>query len=71
MSGYLGAGSEAMQARNPYPRRSGHEPAGTVIETDKNVVGFQAGGRITGYFADNCYAEFAGSCTSAWSSLHL
>ncbi len=61
MSGYLGIGSAAMQARNPYPRRAGHEPAGTVIETGKNVVGFRVGDRITGYFADNCYAEFV-SC---------
>ena len=61
MSGYLGTGSAAMQARNPYPRRAGHEPAGTVVEIGKNVVGFRAGDRITGYFADNCYAEFV-SC---------
>ena len=33
MSGYLGTGS----ARFPYPRRSGHEPAGTVAEIGKNV----------------------------------
>lgn len=61
MSDYLGTGSKAMQVRNPYPKRSGHEPAGTVIDTGKNVVEFRAGDRITGYFADNCFAEFV-SC---------
>ncbi|MBN1401949.1 MAG: alcohol dehydrogenase catalytic domain-containing protein, partial [Anaerolineae bacterium] len=58
MSGYLGTGPAAMQARNPYPRRAGHEPAGTVMEVGRNVAGFAPGDRITGYFADGCYAEF-------------
>ena len=58
MSGYLGSGSEEMKQRMPYPRRSGHEPSGTVVEVGKNVKGYQAGDRITGYFADGCYAEY-------------
>ena len=58
MSGYLGTGSATMQARNPYPRRAGHEPAGTVVEVGRNVVGYGVGDRITGYFADGCYAEY-------------
>lgn len=53
MSGYLGT-----TARFPYPRRAGHEPAGTVTKIGKNVKGFKEGDRITGYFADGCYAEY-------------
>ena len=56
MSGYLGT-----SARMPYPKRSGHEPAGTVVEMGKNVKGYAVGDRITGYFADGCYAEYV-SC---------
>jgi len=53
MSGYIGTST-----RFPYPRRAGHEPAGTVAEIGKNVRGFEVGDRITGYFADDCYAEY-------------
>jgi len=56
MSGYLGT-----SARKSYPRRLGHEPAGTVVEIGKNVKGYAVGDRITGYFADGCYAEYV-SC---------
>jgi len=55
MSGYLGTVSTHM----PFPLRAGHEPAGTVVETGKNVKGYKVGDRITGYFADDCYAEYA------------
>jgi len=61
MSGYKDTLSEEMKKRNPFPRRSGHEPAGTVVEVGKNVKGFKVGDRITGYFADGCYAEYV-SC---------
>jgi threonine dehydrogenase-like Zn-dependent dehydrogenase len=47
-----------MKNRMPFPRRAGHEPAGTVVEVGKNVKGFKAGDRVTGYFADGCYAEY-------------
>jgi threonine dehydrogenase-like Zn-dependent dehydrogenase len=53
MSGYIGTST-----RFPYPRRAGHEPAGTVEEIGKNVKDFKVGDRITGYFADDCYAEY-------------
>jgi threonine dehydrogenase-like Zn-dependent dehydrogenase len=43
----------------PFPRRAGHEPAGTVVEVGKNVRGFQTGDRITGFFPADCYAEYA------------
>jgi threonine dehydrogenase-like Zn-dependent dehydrogenase len=53
MSGYIGTST-----RFPYPRRAGHEPAGTVAEVGKNVKGYKVGDRITGYFADDCYAQY-------------
>ncbi len=52
MPRYLGVGSF------PYPRRAGHEPSGTVAAVGKSVKGFSEGDRITGYFADDCYAEY-------------
>lgn len=61
MSGYKDTLSEEIKKRNPFPRRSGHEPAGIVVEVGKNVKGFKVGDRITGYFADGCYAEYV-SC---------
>lgn len=61
MSGYKDSLSEEMKKRSPLPRRSGHEPSGTVVEVGKNVKGFQVGDRITGFFADGCYAEYV-SC---------
>jgi threonine dehydrogenase-like Zn-dependent dehydrogenase len=61
MSGYKDSLSPEMKKNNPFPRRAGHEPSGTVVEVGKNVKGFQVGDRITGYFADGCYAEYV-SC---------
>jgi threonine dehydrogenase-like Zn-dependent dehydrogenase len=61
MSGYIDSYNEEMKRRNPFPRRCGHEPAGTVIEIGKNVKGYKIGDRITGYFADESYTEFV-SC---------
>jgi len=58
MPAYANSLSEEMKKRNPYPRRAGHEPAGTVVEVGRNVKGFKVGDRITGYFADGCYAEY-------------
>jgi threonine dehydrogenase-like Zn-dependent dehydrogenase len=58
MSGYLDSMSDVMKKRNPFPRKSGHEPAGTIVEVGKNVKGYKAGDRITGYFADGCQAEY-------------
>jgi len=58
MSGYLDSMSDVMKKRNPFPRKSGHEPAGTVVEVGKNVKGFKPGDRITGYFADGCQCEY-------------
>ncbi len=54
MSGYLNTGTH----HGPYPRRAGHEPAGTVAKIGRHVKGFREGDRITGYFADDCYAEY-------------
>jgi threonine dehydrogenase-like Zn-dependent dehydrogenase len=58
MSGYKDSYSDEMRKRNPFPRRAGHEPAGTVVEVGKNCKGFKVGDRITGYFADGCYCEY-------------
>jgi threonine dehydrogenase-like Zn-dependent dehydrogenase len=58
MPAYTDLLSDEMKNRMPFPRRAGHEPAGTVVEVGKNVKGFKVGDRITGYFADGCYAEY-------------
>jgi len=44
--------------KRPFPRRAGHEPAGTVVEIGKNVKGYKVGDRITGFWPADCYAEF-------------
>jgi len=59
MSAYKEPTSEEMVRRMPYPRRSGHEPSGTVVEVGKNVKDYQVGDRITGFFPGGCYAEYA------------
>ncbi len=58
MSGYKDSYSAEMKKANPFPRRAGHEPAGTVVEVGKLVKDFKVGDRITGYFADNAYCEY-------------
>ncbi len=58
MTGYKDTWSDEMKQANPFPRRAGHEPAGTVVEVGKLVKGFQVGDRITGYFADDAYCEY-------------
>ncbi len=58
MTGYKDTFPEEMKKRNPFPRRAGHEPSGTVVEVGKNVKGYKVGDRITGYFADGCYCEY-------------
>jgi threonine dehydrogenase-like Zn-dependent dehydrogenase len=59
MAGYLASGGEEAQRRMPFPRRAGHEPAGTVEAIGKNVKGYKVGDRITGFFAGDCYAEYS------------
>jgi threonine dehydrogenase-like Zn-dependent dehydrogenase len=58
MSGYKDSWGEDMRQANPFPRRAGHEPAGTIVEVGRLVKGFEVGDRITGYFADDAYAEY-------------
>ena len=58
MPGYVDSISEEMKKRRPFPRRSGHEPSGTVVEVGKRVKGYKVGDRITGFFADGCYTEY-------------
>jgi L-iditol 2-dehydrogenase len=60
MPGYLDSVGEEMKKRMPFPRRAGHEPSGTVVEVGKNVKGFKAGDRITGFWPADCYAEYTG-----------
>jgi threonine dehydrogenase-like Zn-dependent dehydrogenase len=55
MPPYLDTGA----MRSPFPRRAGHEPAGTVVEVGKNIKGFKKGDRITGFFPGDCYVEYA------------
>jgi threonine dehydrogenase-like Zn-dependent dehydrogenase len=61
MPTYLDSYSPEMRARNTFPRRVGHEPSGMVVEVGKNVKGYKVGDRITGFFANGCYAEYV-SC---------
>ena len=58
MPGYVDSQSEEMKKHNPFPRRAGHEPAGTVVEVGRNVKGFKEGDRITGFWPADCYAEY-------------
>ena len=58
MTAFKDSYSEEMKQANPFPRRAGHEPAGTVVEIGKLVKGFEVGDRITGYFADDAYCEY-------------
>ena len=58
MSWYLDSFGADMRKQHPFPRRMGHEPAGTVVEVGKNCEGFSPGDRITGYFSDEGYAEY-------------
>src|SRR3989337_222084 len=50
MSTYLDSFSEEVKQRRPFPRRIGHEPAGTVAEVGKNIKDFKVGDRITGIY---------------------
>ena len=58
MTAYKDSYSDEMKKANPFPRRAGHEPAGTVVEVGRLVKGFEVGDRITGYFADDAYSEY-------------
>ncbi len=58
MAGYLGTHSQEVMARMPYPRRVGHEPAGTVVEVGKNIKEFKVGDRVTGIFGDGAMAQY-------------
>jgi threonine dehydrogenase-like Zn-dependent dehydrogenase len=61
---YLDTQAEQVRKMRPYPCRAGHEPSGTVAEVGKNVKGFKAGDRITGFFSNECYAEYV-ACNPA------
>ncbi|HTY81919.1 MAG TPA: zinc-binding dehydrogenase [Dehalococcoidales bacterium] len=54
MPPYLGTSA----IMSTYPRRAGHEPAGTVVEVGRLVKGFKEGDRITGFWPADCYAEY-------------
>lgn len=58
MAGYLDTFSEERKKMSPFPRRIGHEPAGTIVEVGKNIKGYKAGDRITGIFGGGSFAEY-------------
>jgi len=55
---YLDTLSDEVKKRNPFPRRVGHEPSGTVQKVGKNIKDFQVGDRITGNFNTQSFAEY-------------
>lgn len=58
MATYLDTFSEAVKKQRPFPRRVGHEPAGTIVQVGKNIKDFKAGDRITGIFGGGAFAEY-------------
>jgi L-iditol 2-dehydrogenase len=58
MATYVDSFSEEVKKRRPFPRRVGHEPAGTVVEVGKNVRDFKVGDRITGIYGGGDFAEY-------------
>ena len=58
MATYLDTLSEDQKKRRPFPRRVGHEPAGTVVKVGKNIKDYKAGDRITGIFGGGDFAEY-------------
>jgi threonine dehydrogenase-like Zn-dependent dehydrogenase len=58
MSTYLDSFSEEVKKQRPFPRRIGHEPAGTVVEVGKNIKDLKVGDRITGIYGGGDFAEY-------------
>jgi threonine dehydrogenase-like Zn-dependent dehydrogenase len=58
MATYLDTQSEDQKRRSTFPKRIGHEPAGTVVEVGKNIRDFKPGDRITGIFGGGSFAEY-------------
>src|SRR3990172_1733214 len=58
MATYLDTFSEELKKRRPFPRRVGHEPAGTITKIGKNIKDFKVGDRITGIFGGGDFAEY-------------
>ncbi len=58
MSSYLDNLSEENRSRRPFPRRVGHEPAGTIVQVGKHVTGWKEGDRVTGIFGGGDFAEY-------------
>ena len=58
MATFVDSYSEEVKKRRPFPRRIGHEPAGTVVEIGKNIRNYKKGDRITGIYGGGSFAEY-------------
>jgi len=58
MATYVDSFSPEVSKRRGFPRRVGHEPAGTIVEIGKNIKDYKVGDRITGIYGGGAFAEY-------------